>query len=110
MNLDDYQQAARKTAIYAGAGDGDWTYPALGLGSETGEVLSVLAKVVRDDAGEISSEARTKLTYELGDVLWCLSALASELGLYLSDIAELNLQKLDDRRARGKLGGSGDGR
>ena len=50
------------------------------------------------------------LKKELGDVLWYVSQLASELGLEFEDIAQTNLDKLFSRMDRGVLGGSGDNR
>jgi NTP pyrophosphatase (non-canonical NTP hydrolase) len=47
---------------------------------------------------------------ELGDVLWYVAQLASELGLELEDIARENLEKLSSRQRRGVLSGSGDER
>ena len=41
---------------------------------------------------------------------WYLAVLAEELGSNLGKIMEDNLNKLEDRRARGVLGGSGDNR
>jgi NTP pyrophosphatase (non-canonical NTP hydrolase) len=50
------------------------------------------------------------MTKELGDVLWYVSQIASELGLELEEIAEANLEKLLSRQRRGVLSGSGDER
>ena len=47
---------------------------------------------------------------ELGDVLWYISQLSSELGYQLEEIANANLQKLNSRKIRGKIHGSGDDR
>jgi len=47
---------------------------------------------------------------ELGDVLWYVAQLASELGLDLDRVAEANLEKLLSRQRRGVLSGSGDDR
>jgi NTP pyrophosphatase (non-canonical NTP hydrolase) len=47
---------------------------------------------------------------ELGDVLWYLSALATELDTNLSSVADKNIQKLFSRKERGVLKGSGDNR
>ena len=85
-------------------------YPALGLGGEVGEVLNKVKKIMRDHDGKITDEYREILKKELGDVLWYVAALASELGLKLEEVARLNLEKLASRKERGTLGGDGDNR
>lgn len=50
------------------------------------------------------------MSSEIGDVLWYAARLADELGLSLSQIAEDNMDKLLDRKARGVISGSGDNR
>ena len=47
---------------------------------------------------------------ELGDVMWYLANIADDFGLKLEDIAVANIEKLQDRKNRGVLGGSGDNR
>jgi NTP pyrophosphatase (non-canonical NTP hydrolase) len=58
----------------------------------------------------ISDERRAAMSKELGDVLWYVSQLASELGLELETVAQANLEKLLSRQRRGVLSGSGDER
>jgi NTP pyrophosphatase (non-canonical NTP hydrolase) len=67
-------------------------------------------KAIRDDGGLVSDERRSAMAKELGDVLWYVSQLASELGLELEEIATANLEKLLSRQRRGVLSGSGDER
>jgi NTP pyrophosphatase (non-canonical NTP hydrolase) len=67
-------------------------------------------KAIRDDDGEVSDERRAAMAKELGDVLWYVSQLASELGLELEEVARGNLEKLLSRQRRGVLSGSGDER
>jgi NTP pyrophosphatase (non-canonical NTP hydrolase) len=67
-------------------------------------------KAIRDDGAEITGERREALAKELGDVLWYVSQLATELGLELDEIASANLEKLLSRQRRGVLSGSGDNR
>ena len=46
----------------------------------------------------------------MGDVLWYIAMLAWELDYNLSDVAYYNVEKLQDRKQRGTLKGSGDKR
>lgn len=84
--------------------------PALGLASEAGEVAGKVYKVLRDNGGDLNQETKLALVMELGDVLWNLSQLASDLGVPLGTVAVLNLDKLDQREANGTISGSGDDR
>jgi NTP pyrophosphatase (non-canonical NTP hydrolase) len=67
-----------------------------------------IKKAIRDDGGKMTEERRTLLAKELGDVLWYVSTMCSELGLNLDEVATGNLAKLAARQATGKLHGSGD--
>ncbi|MBT3412763.1 MAG: nucleoside triphosphate pyrophosphohydrolase family protein [Candidatus Jacksonbacteria bacterium] len=109
MTFEEYQKESRKTALYPDAGS-TIVYPTLGLSGEAGEIADKVKKIIRDDAGNISEEKKEDLKKELGDVLWYVSQLASELGLEFEDIAQTNLDKLFSRMDRGVLGGSGDNR
>ena len=108
MEFSDYQRFSRRTAEYPREA---WlSYPALGLAGEAGEVAEHAKKAIRDDAGTVSDERRAAMAKELGDVLWYVTQLASELGLELDQIARENLDKLFSRQRRGLLSGSGDDR
>jgi NTP pyrophosphatase (non-canonical NTP hydrolase) len=108
MDFDDYQIAARSTAIYAP--QHRITYPALGLAGETGEVVEHVKKMLRDGAGVMDDERREKLKKEIGDVLWYVANLAADLDLSLNEIAETNIAKLKSRQERGVLHGAGNDR
>jgi NTP pyrophosphatase (non-canonical NTP hydrolase) len=108
MRFDGYQEAARRTAIYADRHRG--IYPALGLASEAGEVAGKIKKVLRDQGGEFEAAPVKALKDELGDVLWYVAVLAADLGLSLDEIAAQNLEKLASRSERGRLAGEGDQR
>jgi NTP pyrophosphatase (non-canonical NTP hydrolase) len=108
IELSDYQQLSRRTAEYPRQA---WlTYPALGLAGEAGEVAEHAKKAIRDDGGLVTDERRQAMAKELGDVLWYVAQIASELGLELEEIAQANLEKLLSRQRRGVLSGSGDER
>lgn len=113
MDFNEYQKASRKTAIYANAGN-NLVYPTLGLAGETGEVVEKIKKLIRNDGVESSSEvtddARNELKKEIGDVLWYIAQLSTELKLELSEVAETNLEKLNSRLERGTLHSTGDNR
>ena len=109
MNFSDYQRRSRVTAQYPTIGH-PVIYPVLGLANEAGEVAGKIKKVFRDKGGEISAETREALQAELGDVLWYISQVCTELEISLDDVAESNLAKLLDRQSRGKIRGDGDNR
>jgi len=109
ISFNDYQEAARGTAVYPELGK-NFVYPTLGLVGEAGEVAEKVKKIIRDKDGIITSESREELKKELGDVLWYLANMCSELDLNLEDVAWFNLQKLHSRMQRGKIKGSGDNR
>jgi NTP pyrophosphatase (non-canonical NTP hydrolase) len=108
-DFNDYQRESRKTAGYPPIGHGV-IYPTLGLTNEAGEVAGKIKKIFRDKDGTIGEAEREALKAELGDVLWYLAQVATELGLSLQDIADANLAKLFDRLERGKIKGDGDNR
>ena len=108
VQLSEYQRLSRRTAEYPR--EASLSYPALGLCGEAGEVAEHVKKTIRDDGGTVSDARRAAMAKELGDVLWYLSQLASELGLELDAIAAENLKKLLSRQRRGVLSGAGDDR
>jgi NTP pyrophosphatase (non-canonical NTP hydrolase) len=110
MDFKTYQAQAFTTAVYPNRGKGNWTYAALGLAGETGEICEKLKKAIRDDDGRVSDERRAAIRKELGDVLWYIAALCTELGLDMDEVASLNLDKLAARKAADRLHGDGDNR
>ena len=114
MSFDDYQKSALLTDVFE---EGDRTVSSmaffskiLGLVGETGEIAEKFKKIYRDQHGQIKPEQVEDMKKELGDVLWYLAVLAEYLGIPLSEIAEKNIAKLQDRQNRGVVGGSGDNR
>lgn len=109
MNFNKYQKKSRKTAIYPNKGK-NYIYPTLGLVGEAGEIAEKIKKILRDDNGKLTDEKRKKILNELGDVLWYVAQLATELNFSLEKVARENLEKLSSRKKRGALKGSGDER
>ena len=85
-------------------------YPTLGLTNEAGEVAGKVKKIFRDRRGVITDDDREALKLELGDVLWYLAEICTQLDLRLEDVAAANIAKLQRRAARGTLAGDGDER
>jgi len=111
MQFSEYETESAQTAIYPGKGEAlGLTYAALGLAGEAGEIANKAKKVLRDSGGQLTQQQRDDMAAELGDVLWYVAAVAQELGVSLSDVAQANLDKLASRKARGTLQGSGDNR
>ncbi|MDX9991532.1 MAG: nucleoside triphosphate pyrophosphohydrolase family protein [Anaerolineales bacterium] len=106
-DLNDYQRQSRKTWNLVQT-DHPIVYPTLGLVNEAGELAGKVKKIFRDHAGQISPADREALKYELGDVLWYLAQIATELEIPLQEVAEANLEKLFSRLERGKIRGEGD--
>lgn len=109
MHFTEYQLKARTTAIYPEKFR--ILYPTLGLCGEAGETAEKIKKWIRGGGEEaLTEEQITAIEKEMGDVLWYISNLASDLNLSLETIAEKNIEKLFDRKERGVLHGSGDNR
>jgi len=112
MDFQTYQLAVANLAIYPH--EVRVLYPAIGLANESGEALGVIKKALRGDYSLDTvlgpTEVHEKLVKEMGDALWYLAQLATDIGESLDAIAVANLAKLDDRRARGVLMGDGGDR
>lgn len=106
-HLDDYQKASRSTWNLVHT-DHPIVYPTLGLANEAGEVAGKVKKIFRDKGGVIGETEREALKQELGDVLWYLSQICTELELTLEEVAAANIDKLASRQERGTIRGDGD--
>lgn len=114
MTIDEYSDQAISTDTF----DSDQTAidthsfleKAFGLTGEAGEVSEKLKKILRDKNGQATDEDRREIVKELGDVLWYVNALSVRLGFSLEEVAQMNLDKVLSRKARGVTQGSGDNR
>jgi NTP pyrophosphatase (non-canonical NTP hydrolase) len=109
MNLNDYQNAARRTASPKDKKD-EIFHLILGLTGEAGEIAEKAKKIVRDHDSDFSHLDKADLVKELGDVLWYVVILADYFDIPFEEVAEKNIAKLASRQERGLLGGSGDDR
>lgn len=122
MTLEEYQERAMTTCLPTSE---NFSYMALNLVGEVGELCSKVAKAIRKKQMEIKDndlrmysqgddeaawDRETEMRKEAGDILWQLSGLCTVMGWNLEDIARQNLDKLADRKRRGQIDGSGDNR
>lgn len=82
----------RRAAAPADNGMRDLYIMSTGLGGETGEVLELLKKHVRD--GVLDTD---DLALELGDVLHYLTRIGLQFGFTLDEIMARNIGKLEQR-------------
>lgn len=112
QTFNDYQNWTESTAIYNGV-----TYPRLALAEEVGELLGKLAKFERDVVStDLESyvvalqKLRADVTKEAGDILWQLARVLKDLDIPMQDAVDVNVAKLESRKERNVLNGSGDDR
>lgn len=113
MTFDEYGKQAI-TTIAPSHSYGDLTpelmAQILGLMSEGAELGEKVKKLIRDQQGMVTGEVREELLKELGDVLWYVNSVAQLLDSSIAEVANINLQKVLSRKARGVISGSGDNR
>jgi len=109
MDFKEYQEKAVTTKLYNEKYK--VIYPTIGLAGESGEVSEKIKKWIRDEGEEkMSEERKIEVKKELGDVLWYINAIATDLGMDLEDVAMTNIEKLFSRKDRNILHGDGDNR
>lgn len=113
MNFDEYQEKAKKYDLFEVTNDLDnvaFCEKVLGLVGEAGETADKIKKILRDKNGVATDEDKMEIAKELGDTLWYLANIARYLEIPLSEVAQMNIDKLESRMNRNKLHGEGDNR
>lgn len=93
MTIQEYQEFAHQAPHPASIGKNQLMHFALGLAGEVGEVCDDIKK--REFHGRDIPLAHTK--EELGDVMWYVANVCSELGFDLQEVLEENVKKLKNR-------------
>ncbi len=93
MTINEYQQAAFRTANKSLAPIKQLTNGLMGLNGEAGEAIDILKKHLFQ-GHELDSEHMAK---ELGDVAWYLAVSANAIGYDLETIMQMNVEKLKSR-------------
>jgi len=89
MDLTEYQQKARKMAMYLKIKNSQMIYPALGLVGECGEVAEKTKKLIRDDNWDMKPDRIQAIIKELGDCCWYLANICCDINLDLSMMYEM---------------------
>ena len=113
MKFNEYQSKAAKYDFFEKTHDLSevgFIEKVLGLVGEAGETADKIKKILRDKDGVVSSDDQDLIVKELGDVLWYVAGIARYLDVPLSEVASLNIDKLESRFVRDKLHGEGDER
>ena len=105
-DFDEFQAFAERTWFGPrDEGDKFLAIPALGVTGEAGEVAEKVKKLLRGDDVQ-----PWEIAAELGDVLFYIAVLANRLGWNLSEVAGMEVEKINGRIQRGTQRGSGDDR
>jgi NTP pyrophosphatase (non-canonical NTP hydrolase) len=104
MTLNEYQKQAMTFRLPSATSE----YALLNLAGEVGELMSLEAKCIRDGAEWGAFLGNVKK--ELGDILWCLAAVAKDYDFTLDEVANGNIEKLTSRKANNTIKGNGDNR
>ncbi|MBP5647871.1 nucleoside triphosphate pyrophosphohydrolase family protein [Candidatus Saccharibacteria bacterium] len=113
MNFDEYQKKASKYDLATETSnlkEVGFIEKVLGLVGESGETADKIKKILRDKDGIVSNEDKELIVKELGDVLWYVAAISRYLEVSLSEVADCNIKKLENRYQRNKIHGEGDKR
>lgn len=112
MEMGQYQTRAMTTAHYPHHSEGGnpiaLAYCIGKLNGEAGETSEAFWKYMRDETElvKLNQTTQRKVIDEIGDALWYISAIASELGVSLNTVAAWNLEKLAARAQHGTDGWS----
>lgn len=121
LTLNEYQRRAMTTCMPS---CDNFSYMFLNLVGEVGELASKAAKHIRKEKAVIAWNALitecgnnslddneiADMRKEAGDCLWQLAGLCHVMGWSFEDVGNENLAKLEDRKNRDVIDGSGDNR
>lgn len=97
MDMNQYQKLAMRTcSIPYDKREDMLRHSVFGLTSEAGEVAGILQKEYQGHERDLEHMKK-----ELGDCLWMIAEACTSLGVDMSEIAEMNIEKLKKRFPEG---------
>jgi len=108
-SLKEWEKWVAETATYLDCGNGDITYPLLGLVGELGELVNAIVKYYRKSdlitlkVNQLPEDLRRKLKDESYDALHFLAFLLQEQGISLEEIISYGRAKLEKRIEEGTV-------
>ena len=96
MLIDQYQEQAMRTSVQQ-SDHLQLLNAALGLGGESGEVIDLIKKYAFHGK-ELDT---VRIAEELGDVLWYIALTCKAIGVPMSVVAQMNIDKLQARWPQG---------
>lgn len=111
MTLNEYQEKAQSFDLTKEDNFRHQKQALFGLCEEVGELMGKFKRAARGDYGTDGCAAMNMdndVMLELGDVLWYVAAVAASARWNLEDIASSNIAKLEARKAKGVIKGSGE--
>ena len=97
ITIDEYQELAMRTAPKNLSPSDKVLNGLMGLNGEAGEAIDILKKTMF--MGHPMDEKH--MAKEIGDACWYIAMIADGLGMKLSDIFEMNIDKLRNRYPEG---------
>jgi len=95
MDFNQFQVLAKKTDQRESTEGVESLIPLLGLIGEIGSVTSEYKKRIRD--GKDYKDYKQKLSEEIGDVLWYVATICSDMNIDLDEAAKNNISKTKER-------------
>lgn len=89
MEFRYYQNMAKRFANYYMAGN-NYVFPSIQLYGASKDLM----EFVLDQINELTPESRQTIKEKIGNTLWCVSQICTELNINMSDVALHNLAKL----------------
>ncbi|MCD4666207.1 nucleoside triphosphate pyrophosphohydrolase family protein [archaeon] len=98
MNLKEYQELCKKTAVKLNNDEKEIFTWGLGISGEAGDVASCIKKTYVHD-----NDQKEGIKENLGDTLWYAAMICNFFGWDMEEVLKQNVEKLNKRYSSGKF-------